>query len=343
MYLVMADGDVQFDTVSGLGSNLYTCENNYSLECVESVLVAEELLQRIPYHDKVKFLKNGGDATTAAVRYARAYTGKKQVYYTGYHGCQSLWVSETPPAKGCIYEHCTKFPNMTLLIQALEAGPEDVAAVVVEPLELDLTCLSTVLMRLRNACSDIGAVLVFDEVITGGRVKDFSVANMCGVYPDISCFGKALGGGYPLGIVATSNLIADMTKGVFLSHTFGGEQSALKRCLEILRLTTNDRLNLAWELGTKFQARVNTLLTGHGRLVGYPTRFVWELPEHVKAMIWQGAYDRGVLLGAAFFPKLSWVQSQYDLVYDAIMGGLADYIKGDQLRGTPPQPAFRRV
>jgi adenosylmethionine-8-amino-7-oxononanoate aminotransferase len=343
--LIMADNTRLLDTVSGLGSNLWECRNNYSLEPVEAVIAAEESLKRIPYHTKIKFVKNGGDACSAAVRYARAYTGRHQVYYSGYHGCSQGFVSCTPPGLGTVYECYTKFGTIELLCEALEANLKDVACAIVEPLELDLGDLASRLMRLRNACNESGTILIFDEIITGWRVPNYTVANFTGVTPDISCLGKALAGGYPLGIVAVTDKIASSTHGVFISHTFGAEQRALRECIDTLVTTGQRDIEKTWTLGQVFMQRTNDLLSplGMGTLKGYPTRYVWtDVQKPLKSLIWQGAYRRGVLLGAAFFPKLSWTQATFDTVYNAIAGGVEDYKNGVKLDGKPPQPAFKR-
>ena len=340
-HLVMADGSIHFDLVSGLGSNLWECSNNYSLECQEIDEASELFLDRIPYHSYIKFMKNGGDACHAAVRYMRAYTGKSHIRYTGYHGCTSGFVACTPPAAGCIDEDYHKYDSLEALTDAIE--PTD-AGVIVEPLELDLENLTERLQALRDRCTLFDIPLCFDEIITGWRVKKFSVANMTGVYPDLSCFGKALAGGYPMGILAVTDTVADKCDGVFISTTFGGEQEGLRQLIHTIKRTEEVDINRMWDLSATFQEQVNALNPNNLSLQGYPARYVWECDEVYKAMIWQELYERRILAGAAFFPKLSWRASEYSMIYNTIGDIVSDIRDGKvTLTGRPPQPIFKRT
>jgi glutamate-1-semialdehyde 2,1-aminomutase len=329
----------KFDLVGGLGSNLWQCENNYSLECMDAIMLAEELRVRMPYHTKYKFVKSGSDACSAAIRYARAFSGRSHIAYTGYHGWHNAFISCTPPAVGCVPEHSTKFDTIEELTSFVESKPS-LAAVIVEPLELQLDGIMDRLLLLKALCVEDGCLLIFDEVITGWRVPKFTVANMVGVYPHISCLGKAIGGGYPLGIVATSDDF--LVPGVFVSSTFGGEQSALRAALSLVRTTSTCDIEKTWDLGMQFQSRVNILAPGVCRLDGYPTRFVWVCDsDETKAKIWQSLYLRGYLAGGAFFPKLSWTEADFANIYEAIKGSIEDIDK-TVLMGIPPRPVFRR-
>ena len=144
-----------------------------------------------------------------------------------------------------------------------------------------------------------------------------------------------------MGIVATSD--EWLTKGVFVSSTFGGEQKALREAIKNVRKTSECDIDKTWNLGMAFQAKVNHFAPDICRLRGYPTRFVWECEsETTKAKIWQSMYKKGFLCGAAFFPKLSWIEHDFDTIYIAIRESIEEVNK-TILMGIPPQPVFKRV
>lgn len=338
--LILSDGSVKFDTVSGLGSCLWSCTNNYGLECAELDEAAELFLEKIGYHSAVKFTKNGSDACSAAVRYMRAYTGRERIRFTGYHGCDQGFVACTPPAVGCIDEKFYRYDSLEALCDAIE--PDD-AGVIIEPLELELAGLSERLQPIRDRCTVLGVPLCFDEIITGWRTKNFSVGNMLQIYPDLSCFGKALANGHPIGICAVTDTIHEKIHETFISTTFGGEQQSLQQMIHTLKCTLESDIEKMWDLSSKMQDRINNYQPDIVKLVGYPARYVWECPNNeTKAKTWQELYDRGVFVGAAFFPKLSWREAEYNILTQAIIETI-DKIDEIKLRGSPPRPAFKRV
>jgi glutamate-1-semialdehyde 2,1-aminomutase len=342
-YLTMCDGTRLLDTVGGLGSNLLKRHNNYSMEPIETILLAESLLKRIPYHHKLKYTMNGSDACSAAVRYARAYTGREQVYYSGYHGADNVFISSTPPAAGCVQEKCHKFETMDKLIEYAESGAK-AAAYIVEPLELETPGLRERLVALRKACDKSKSLLVYDEVITGWRVPKFTVGNWMGIHPDITVMGKAIGGGYPLAVVLVTDEIASHTPGVFISHTFAANQCSLTHALHTVFTVTEDMIDEAWGAGEIFKNQANSIDPGLFQLKGYPTRFVWECPtDTAKALLWQEMYKRGILVGAAFFPCLEWSYIEYNIILAKLENSVAAIRKGAVLEGIPARPAFKRT
>jgi acetylornithine/succinyldiaminopimelate/putrescine aminotransferase len=340
--LVMCGGETLLDTVSGLGSNLWECANNYSLECVESVILAEEILKNIPYHQKIKYTKTGSAACEASVRYARAFTKRDRIAYTGYHGCSNVFVNCTPPALGTVYEMSQKFSTIEELTDFVEAKP-GLAAVIIEPLELDTYALAYNLHRLQQACNVDGCLLIYDEIITGWRVPSYTMANWTEVYPDVSVLGKALGGGHALGIVAVTDEIAAATQGVFISNTHNGEQCALRAAISVICKTTLGDIDRMWAYSKDFQEQVNKLRPELVFLKGYPARYIWECSsDTMKALIWQEMYKQGILCGAAFFPKLSWGVVDYERILECLKLAL-EGVENKLLHGLPPRPFFKRV
>lgn len=270
------------DFICGLGSNLFGYGNehitqavmkhiyagaNHSLPTVHEVEAAESLKALFPWCDRVKWLKTGSDACNAAIRFARAATGRHLVLSDGYHGWSDQFVSMTEPAAG-ISKQISIIP-----LTGNEFSISNAAAVIVEPIMLDYSIERIrYLKRLSEDCKKHGAVLIFDEVITGMRWRKYSVSNDFGIRPDLTCFGKAIGGGYSLAAVAGRADILDNQQ-VFVSSTYAGEVPPLvaaKAAMEIIQKKSDYDMNYLWQKGQEFIYEFNKL--GGVQLTGYPTR-----------------------------------------------------------------------
>jgi glutamate-1-semialdehyde 2,1-aminomutase len=297
------------DYICGLGSNLL----GYGVEEISQAIYAEamtgctlslgspievdtaELLKGMfPFIDKVRFLKTGTDACNAAVRIARAATGRKLVLSDGYHGWGDEFVALTPPALGVAVE------SRIEPISAQHFG--EVAAVIVEPVNLDSSPERiSYLQRLRELCTQNGALLIFDEVITGFRYPKWSVANYHGVTPDLICLGKAMANGMPLSAVGGKSEIMECGE-YFVSSTFAGETCSLAAAKSTLRLLqTKHFVQDLWDQGERFLAQFNALAPELVRIDGYPTRGVFVGDMLNKALFWQEAVKAGILFGPSWF------------------------------------------
>jgi glutamate-1-semialdehyde aminotransferase len=339
-YLIGPDNRPIFDTVSGLGANLMDCTNSYSLPSTLEVQVAEELLRRVPF-ERVKFVKTGSEADQAAVRFMRAATGRTGILRLGYSGWHSEFIGAEEPGLGCPPTDVVKCVSLGEMENVLAVGPS-VAGVIMEAVQLDPN-VDDALKRIRMACNTTGALLCFDEVITGFRWPKYTVAQTLGVMPDLMTMGKALGGGYPLGCVLGPARIMDMD-GVFVSGTFSGETSALRAAQQLMDVVTEDRLRLFWDQANAFQTKLNYNITPAIRAEGYGTRMV--LKDDVDglnvAKLMQEAYRRHrVLFGPVLFPKLTWTAADYTCLLDIITEIVRD-LPNITLDGPLPRPVFKR-
>lgn len=344
-YLLTEDGEHLFDTVSGLGANLITCENSYSLPTIDEVMFVEELLFNldIPGFDRAKVVKTGSEADGAAARFARGYTGKRGLYLLGYAGWHNEFVGAYDNPIGCSYTDVQRFDTLESLISALtKTKPGEIAGVIMEPVQLD-PCVKAPLLCVRELCNRLGAVLIFDEVITGYRWPKYTVAKTLGVTPDLMTLGKALGGGYPLGVVVGPAKILD-TEGVFVSGTFSGEQSALKAARALMTEVSPNRLKLFWEQANQFQSQANYHCSPAIRAVGYGTRMVLKDEvdgENVAKLMQEAARRHHILFGPVLFPKLSWVGADYTRLLGVMREIVAD-LPNIKLDGEKPRPVFKR-
>lgn len=328
------------DFVCGLGSNLIDIRNNFSLPSYKEVELAERVKALFPCIDKLKFVKTGSAACSAAVRMARAYTGKMLVWGVGYHGTDNWAISAEEPGTGTVFEFYQKLPDFRNLIHNLKMADDQLAAVIIEPVQLDYNVRSQ-LEEIRALCTEKKIVLIFDEVITGFRFIDYSVANHFGIQPDLICLGKALGNGYPIAVVGGREDIME-TPGYFISNTHNGELSAINAALSTLDYLSHGHIHSLWERGKAFQEAFNRL-TPKLQIVGYPTRGELRGDEDFKALFMQEAIKRNHFFGRAWFISHAHTYGILNRALDVA----ADVVKvieagAVKLEGLPPRPVFRR-
>ena len=203
---------------------------SFSLPGVLEAEVAEMICDFVPCADMVRFSKNGSDATSAAVRLARAYTGRTHIAVCGYHGWQDWFIGSTTRNKGVPkavsdLTHVFKYNDLASL-EKIFADNIDIACVVMEPMN-SVYPEPGFLKGVQEITKKFGAILVFDETITGFRYSAGGAQELFGVIPDLSTFGKGIANGFPLSAVVGRREIMMEMENVFLSGTFGGELLSL--------------------------------------------------------------------------------------------------------------------
>ncbi len=253
-----ADGNEYLDYVLGLGPAVLGHGrrevNEAAFRCAQDLFcspslphpleaeLAEALCELIPCAEAVRFGKNGSDATAGAVRVARGVTGREVIACCGYHGWQDWYIGSTTRSRGvprAVSELTRPFTygDLDSLERVLEEHAGNVAGVILEPVGLEEPSAGF-LEGVRALCDRHGAVLIFDEIITGFRLHLGGAQAHFGVTPDLATFGKALGNGWPISaVVGRADLMA-VLEDAFYSFTFGGELPAIAAALatiEVLR------------------------------------------------------------------------------------------------------------
>lgn len=268
---------------------------SHSLPTVHEVETAERLKEFFPFVDKFKFTKTGSLACDAAVRIARAYTGRSMVLSEGYHGHGDDFVSMTPPATGV--------PARDWMA-SLESDYDltNVAAVIVEPVIVeDGRARIEWLKELRRRCTEKGVVLIFDEVITGFRYRKFGVCNAWNIRPDLICLGKAIANGMPLAAVGGRRELMDGE--YFISSTYAGDILSLAACRAVLsELHSNHDYDLQhlWRMGQNWLDAFNDNPSSV-RIRGYPTRGVFDGDPTQIGMFMQELGRANVLFCKSWF------------------------------------------
>jgi glutamate-1-semialdehyde 2,1-aminomutase len=256
---------------------------------------AEKLKEMMPFVEAVKFLKTGSEACSAAIRIARAFTGRNVVLSEAYHGWHDAFVSLTPPATG-VPPH----PEMRPFSWD---GIEGAAAVIIEPIITDMGQDRIAwLHRLREACTMAGTLLIFDEVITGFRFPGFSVSRYFNITPDLICLGKAIANGMPLAAVGGKYAVMNTQPEYFVSSSYAGETLSLAAGIETMRLLqTKYSVDHLWERGREFLTGFNALWPEKIWIEGYPSRGAFKGDDMTKALFFQEACLAGLLFGPSFF------------------------------------------
>ena len=174
----------------------------FSLATELEAQLSEKLVEVIPCAEKVRFGKNGSDVTTAAIRVARAYTGRDKVIVCGYHGWQDWYIGSTTRNKGvpeAVQGLTYKVPynDLDAVENLLKENPDQFAALIMEPMNVAEPA-PNYLNDLKALLHKHGALLIFDEVITGFRFSIGGAQELFGVTPDLASFGKAMGNGMPI-------------------------------------------------------------------------------------------------------------------------------------------------
>ena len=242
---------------------------SFSLATTLEADLAERLVDLIPCAEKVRFGKNGTDATSAAVRLARAYTGRDRIAVCGYHGWQDWYIAVTSRNKGIPQavrdlSHVFKYNDLGSLAALLDAHSGEFAAVIMEPMNMTEPAPGF-LEGVRDLTQRHGTLLVFDEVITGFRFALRGAQSLFGVTPDLASFGKAMGNGMPISaIVGRAEIMKEM-ENIFFSGTFGGEALSLAAAIAVIdKMKREPVIETLYETGAALTAAVNKRIAAHG-------------------------------------------------------------------------------
>lgn len=193
--------------------------------------VAERICDMVPCAEMVRFGKNGSDATTGCIRLARAITARDHIAVCGYHGWQDWYIGSTARNRGVPQAtrdltHTFLYNDLASLEAIFAVHPNKIAAVILEPMNVEWPAPGF-LEGIRDLCTREGALLVFDETITGFRYANGGAQELFGVTPDLASFGKGIANGYPVSAVVGRREIMKEMEEIFFSFTFGGELLSL--------------------------------------------------------------------------------------------------------------------
>ena len=369
------DGNEYLDFVNGLASVLL----GYRDEAVDTAIkeqlmrgitfsvsheleieVAERIVSLIPSAEQVRFGKSGTDATSAAVRLARALTGQERIATCGYHGWQDWSMGVTTrnlgiPAAVSQLSHSFPYNDPPALESLLDAHPGQFAAVIMEPMNTDFPH-SGYLEAVRELTHAHGALLIFDETVTAFRLHPSGAQALFGVVPDLTTLGKGLANGLPLSAVVGPREYMRRFEDVFFSGTFGGETLSLAAAKAVLTRIQEDRIpeRLA-DLGSALQQGLGERLAEQGLedvfgVSGHPS---WSFlmvrgteradASEVRTLLLQELFAAGVFVLSSH--NLSAAHSEDDIrqllnVYQRVLPVIADAAREGRVRELLRAPAL---
>jgi glutamate-1-semialdehyde 2,1-aminomutase len=217
--------------------NLFVCPSQ-----LETTL-AEKMKELIPCAEMSRFLKTGSEATSAAVKIARSFTKREHIAICGYHGWHDWFTVSTPKNKGipkCYADLVHKFEFNNLQSLKDITDKYELAAVIMEPCIFDEP-KDNFLGKVRSLAHGTGALLIFDEVVTGFRTLGYSAQKMFKVTPDLATFGKDMANGIPISVVCgKKKYMKELEGDCFVSSTFGGDLLGIVGALETINVMQHE-------------------------------------------------------------------------------------------------------
>jgi glutamate-1-semialdehyde aminotransferase len=325
--------------------------------------VAEKLIEIIPCAEKVRFAKNGTDATSAAIRIARAYTGQEHIAVCGYHGWQDWYIGSTTRDLGvpkAVKEltHKFEYNNIDSLEKIFQE--QELACVIMEPMNIEYP-KDDFLKKVKEMTHKNNALLILDETVTGFRYSLGGAQELFDVTPDLATFGKGMANGYPLSAVVGSNEVMQKVEDIFFSGTFGGETLSLSAASRIIDKYKKEQVTEYFsEVGTYLLEQLNQLINDKdlGDIFwtsGHPSWSFLHIKEQreygtleIKTFFLQEMFKRGILtLGShnISFSHTKEIVNQLLKVYAEVLPMVEKNIKNKTLlqniQGDILQPLFK--
>ena len=347
-----------------------------TLNAPEEVELAELLCELHPWAGMVRYARAGGEAMMMAVRIARAKSGRDKVAFSGYHGWCDWYLAANladeaaldgqlmpglDPAgvprglKGTALPfHYNRLDELKAIV---DANHGELGAIVMEP-QRGQAPDPGFLESVRDIATEIGAVLIFDEVTTGWRMTDGGIHMLLGVNPDIAVFAKAMANGYPMAAIIGTSSVMEAAQSTFISSTNWTERVGTVAALATIRKYRRERVadhlktigNLTLDAWTR--AAANTGLPLHTEGLPSLTHFGFDHPDEplLTTLFTQDMLERGYLAYNQFKPSFAHqpshvaeymraVESSFTMIADAVRAG--DYAA--RLKGPCARRGFYRL
>lgn len=383
--LIDVDGNVYIDTTMGLCPVILGYSHPNTLNAISKhaekgplftlphrmeVELAEKIVDMVPCAEMVRFGKNGADATSAAVRLSREVTGRDHVAICGYHGWQDWYIVTTDqnggiPKATASFSHTFAYNDIGSLETLFDQFPNGIACVIMEPMSV-VWPEPGFLEAVKRLTHRNGAILIFDEIVTGFRWALSGAQGYFDVTPDLATFAKCMSNGFPISALAgRADLMRRFALGhAFWSTTYGNESLSMAVALETLGyLQENPVIEFIWTQGKTLHEGFNAIAAENGlseymTSMGAPPRNVQvfrnleNVPDlTVKTLFQQECIRRGLItLGCH---NVSYAHTDDHVarilsIYGEVLGFMGDiYRKGDRaedyLEGPPAEPVFRRT
>lgn len=327
------------------------------------VEVAELISNTIPNAESVRFSKTGCDVTSAAIRLARAFTGREKVLCCGYHGWHDWYISVTDRNLGIpqnVKELVYTF-DYNDLESVIDSIDENIACIILEPVVFDEP-RDNFLHKLKEVCIKFGVLLIFDEMWTGFRLHTGGAQEYYGVDADLACFSKAIANGMPLSVLTgRKDIMKLLEKDVFFFTTFGGEALSLAAAkATINEIKEKDVTSFLAFQGSKLKNGYNEIAAkfkmDYTKCKGLNARSIVTFdtsagnPLEIKTLIQQEMIKRGIIWSG--FHNISYSHTDEDILYtlsayDEVLQIVADAVDDNNvkslIKGEVIEPVFRKT
>ena len=348
---------------------------NFTRPATIEVACAEQFLRLVDGAEMVKFCSDGSDATSAAVRLARAYTGRDLIACCADHPFFSTddWFIGTTSMSAGVPESVKRltvtfrYNDLAGARALFERHPNSIAALILEPARADEP-RDDYLHELKRLCHANGALLILDEMITGFRWHNGGAQKAYGIVPDLSCFGKALANGFSVSALAGRREIMrlggldhhDRPRVFLLSTTHGAETHALAAAIATMRVYESEPvIEHLTRQGTRLRRQVEQAIDRHDlrafiKIVGRPACLAYatlgpdgQPSQAFRTLFLQETIRRGVLM-PSLVVSYAHTDADIDHTVAAIDGALGVYRRALEdgverhLIGRPSQIVYRR-
>ena len=317
-----------------------------TLNCPEEVELAELLCELHPWAEMVRYARSGGEAMAIAVRIARARTGRDRVAFCGYHGWHDWYLSANLAKEDALDGHLLpglepagvprglvgtalpfRYNNSEELEHTVSAHRDELAAIVMEPVR-NFDPAPGFLERIREIATDIGAVLVFDEVSSGWRLTSGGAHLVYGVMPDIAVFAKAMSNGYPMAAIIGIEDAMRAAQKTFISSTHWTERIGPAAALATIRkYRACDVSTHLIDIGKRIQAGWREAADAAGLPIGVTGipplghfSFDYEDGQAIRTLFTQRMLEKGFLATNSFYATHAH-QDRHVRSYLAAVGG----------------------
>jgi len=300
------------------------------------VEAAKAIIDMVPCAEMVRFLKTGAEATSAAARIARGYTGKQIVVSSGYHGWLDTWAALNS-ARGVpagVSDSIAGFSfgvfhSDNCLEAVLEKHKGNVACIMMEAASYSTMDTGDYLKWARELADKHEVVLAYDEIVTGFRVANGGAQEYFGVIPDLACFAKGISNGMPVAAVVGKREVMKTAADLVISSTYGGDAVSLAACVACLReLREHDVIGHLWQQGGRLMDGMNGIAREIGLALefrGWPVMSSYSfgyadagVNTDVMTLLLQEMARRGILLrrGGLIFMTYSHKAEHVDATLD---------------------------
>jgi len=323
----------------------------FSLSHPIEIDVAEKIIDMVPCAEMVRFGKNGSDATSGAIRLARAYTKRERVAVCGYHGWHDWYIGSTTrnlgvPKSTVNLTHKFNYNDINSLFNVFKKYPNQISAVIMEPMNIQWP-KNNFLLEVKE--------------LTHFRFSEGGAQELFGVVPDLVTLGKGMANGYPLSAIAGKASIMKLLAEVFYSSTFGGETLSLAASLATMnKIQQQSVVGFVKKQGEKVVNGLNKLIEKYELslvfdVAGHPSWSFLIIKDfekysnwQIKTLFLQEMFKKGILtfgthvMSFAHKDKdIEYLLNSYDEIFVLIKKVLKDKSLDKYLKCKPLEPLFK--